>query len=216
MDDPAAVRPSPRNSWGGASQALTALRAPRWMEHYGKAADLAHLMQQWTRAIVRDGKFLQQMDPVDGTFTQDLGDYSPAALCFTDFTWRLSGVRAVGDRLEWNVRPPGRGVRARYRLRVTPTSTVELRYADSGAELLVNDAVIYRTTATARFVTERDGTTRRGGGDPPGTAPEARSATSRAASARSRWRRTNEWSCGRSRPSAIRPQPPAERPVWRR
>ena len=31
MDDPAFVRPIPRNSWGGASQALTALRAPRWM-----------------------------------------------------------------------------------------------------------------------------------------------------------------------------------------
>ena len=31
MDDPTFVRPIPRNSWGGASQALTALRAPRWM-----------------------------------------------------------------------------------------------------------------------------------------------------------------------------------------
>ncbi|HKR27919.1 MAG TPA: hypothetical protein VJS11_10700, partial [Acidobacteriaceae bacterium] len=36
VDDPVFVRPIPRNSWGGASQALTALRAPRWMEHYGK------------------------------------------------------------------------------------------------------------------------------------------------------------------------------------
>ena len=149
--------PIPRNSWGGASQALTALRTPRWMEHYGKAADLAYLMQQWTRAIVRDGKFLQQMDPMDGTFTQDLGDYSPAALCFTEFTWRLSGVRQAGDLLEWNVRPPGPGVRARYRRRITPTSTAELRYAESGAELLLNDEVVYRTTATARFVTDRDG-----------------------------------------------------------
>src|ERR1017187_9960022 len=33
MDDPTFVRPIPRNSWGGASQALTALRAPRWMAH---------------------------------------------------------------------------------------------------------------------------------------------------------------------------------------
>jgi hypothetical protein len=41
MDDPAFVRPIPRNSWGGASQALTPLRAPRWMEQYGKAADPA-------------------------------------------------------------------------------------------------------------------------------------------------------------------------------
>jgi hypothetical protein len=33
-DDPAFVRPLPHNSWGGASQALIALRIPRWMEHY--------------------------------------------------------------------------------------------------------------------------------------------------------------------------------------
>src|SRR6185437_7274773 len=78
LDDPAFVRSIPRNSWGGASQALTALRAPRWMEHYGKSADLAHLMQQWTKAIARARTFLQQMDPMTGTFTPDKGDYSPA------------------------------------------------------------------------------------------------------------------------------------------
>jgi hypothetical protein len=143
MDDPAFVRPIPRNSWGGASQALTALRAPRWMEHYGKAADLGYLMQQ--------------MDPMDGTFTQDRGDYSPAALCFTEFTWRLSGVRRTADLLEWNVRPPAPGVGARCRLRITPTSTAELRYTESGAELLLDDEVVYRTTATVRLVTDRGG-----------------------------------------------------------
>ena len=42
MDDPTFVRPIPRNSWGGAAQALTALRVPRWMAHYGKQADAAH------------------------------------------------------------------------------------------------------------------------------------------------------------------------------
>ncbi len=98
LNDPAFVRPIPRNSWGGASQALTALRAPRWMEYYGKPADLAHLMQQWIAAIRRAGKFLQQMDPRDGIFTADTGDYSPAALVFMDFTWRLAGVRSVGDQ----------------------------------------------------------------------------------------------------------------------
>jgi hypothetical protein len=45
LDEPTFVRPIPRNSWGGASQALTALRAPRWMEYYGKHAELAHLMK---------------------------------------------------------------------------------------------------------------------------------------------------------------------------
>ena len=57
QDDPTFVRPIPRNSWGGASQALTALRAPRWMAHYGKQAELDHLMRQWCQAILRHSEF---------------------------------------------------------------------------------------------------------------------------------------------------------------
>jgi len=92
MDDPAFVRPIPRNSWGGASQALTALRAPRWMPHYGKTAELDHLMTQWCEAIMRHGEFRQQMDPLSGEFTRpDPGGYSPAALVFLSFAHSLGG-----------------------------------------------------------------------------------------------------------------------------
>ena len=91
MNDPTFVRPIPRNSWGGASQALTALRAPRWMPNYGKQAELTHMMQQWCAAIMRHTEFRQQMDPLTGEFTQpDPGGYSPAALVFLDFARRLS------------------------------------------------------------------------------------------------------------------------------
>lgn len=90
MDDPTFVRPIPRNSWGGASQALTALRAPRWMAFYGKQAELNHLMTQWCTAILRSGGFRQQMDPMTGEFTMaDPSGYSPAALVFLDFARRL-------------------------------------------------------------------------------------------------------------------------------
>lgn len=156
LDDPAFVRPIPRNSWGGASQALTALRAPRWMEHYGKPADLAHLMQQWVNAILRQSKFLQQIDPLDGTYTADSGDYSPAALVFMDFTWRLHGVRRVEENLEWNVRPPASET-ASYRLRLSPTSSAELRYGSGHAELLLNGRLLYRTSSVIRLVTNLDG-----------------------------------------------------------
>jgi hypothetical protein len=91
MDDPTFVRPIPRNSWGGASQALTALRAPRWMAYYGKQAELKHMMEQWCSAIMRHTEFRQQMDPLTGDFTQDdPGGYSPCALTFLDFARRLS------------------------------------------------------------------------------------------------------------------------------
>jgi GH15 family glucan-1,4-alpha-glucosidase len=93
MDDPTFVRPIPRNSWGGASQALTALRTPRWMLHYGKQAEMTRMMQQWCEAISRHTEFRQQMDPLTGDFTQaDPSGYSPAALVFLDFARRLSSM----------------------------------------------------------------------------------------------------------------------------
>jgi hypothetical protein len=157
MDHPAFVRPIPRNSWGGASQALTALRAPRWMEHYGKPADLAYLMQQWVAAISREGRFLQQMDPLDGTFTGDLADYSPAALVFMDFTWRLAGIRNLGERLEWNVRPPAQDFHSRFRLRVKATLTAEIRYSSDAAQLFIGEKPLLRTSSVVRLVTDLDG-----------------------------------------------------------
>jgi len=95
-DDPAFVRPIPRNSWGGATQALTALRTPRWMPFYGKDAELRHMMTQWVEAISRHTEFRQQMDPETGDFTQkDPSGYSPAALVYLDFIHRL-GTPAKG------------------------------------------------------------------------------------------------------------------------
>jgi hypothetical protein len=95
MDDPQFVRPIPRNSWGGATQALTALRTPRWMPHYGKQREFRHLMQQWVEAISRYTEFRQQMDPLTGDFTRiDASGYSPAALVYLDFIRRLSAKLA--------------------------------------------------------------------------------------------------------------------------
>ena len=91
QDDPGFVRPIPRNSWGGASQALTALRAPRWMTYYGKDKEQAQMMRQWCEAISRHTEFRQQMDPLTGDFTRiDPSGYSPAALVYLDFIRRLA------------------------------------------------------------------------------------------------------------------------------
>ncbi len=91
LDDPRFVRPIPRNSWGGASQALTALRTLRWMDHYGKEAEYNELMRAWCNAILRAGSFDQQFDPVSGQFTHpDPGAYSPCALTFLHFAKRLN------------------------------------------------------------------------------------------------------------------------------
>jgi hypothetical protein len=152
LDDPTFVRPIPRNSWGGASQALTALRAPRWMEHYGKPAALGFLMQRWMQALFGAGAFRQQMDPVTGDFTlTDPGGYSPAALVFCDFLWRLSGVREQNGQVEWNVRPPATVGRTQF-TRTIGSNTAELRYDGAESELWMAGRKIARVAGVVRFL----------------------------------------------------------------
>lgn len=94
IDDPLFNKSLPANSWNGASQALTALRAPRWMPHYGLQEELTTLMQQWVQAIVQPsvngGRFLEQMNPSTGEFLRGSSDgYTPSALVYLDFMTRL-------------------------------------------------------------------------------------------------------------------------------
>jgi hypothetical protein len=157
LDDPEFVRPIPQNSWGGASQALTALRAPRWMEHYGKPADLGYLMQKWIEAILRANAFLQQLDPLDGVFSPSQGGYSPTALVFLDFTWRLRGVRQAGDELEWNANPLPTNVSAKFHLRLSPTKNAELHYTYGTVHLKINGREFCRTSNQVRLITNDSG-----------------------------------------------------------
>jgi hypothetical protein len=158
LDDPTFVRPIPRNSWGGASQALTALRAPRWMEHYGRPADLAYLMKQWVTAILDAGGYLgQQMDPLTGKFTTtDPGGYSPAALVLLDFIWRIHGVCRVGEVLEWNCRPPEKSSRTSFSLQ-TPNGTAEIRHSRSASALMLAGRELLSVTGVVRVLTDLRG-----------------------------------------------------------
>jgi hypothetical protein len=160
MDDPTFVRPAPRNSWGGPSQALTALRAPRWFEFYGKPAQLAFLMDRWCEAIQRDPTFRQQIDPMTGNFTQeDLPAYSPAALVMVDFTWRLAGPREDGDLLEWNIRPHHAAVQgAHFSLEFDRARNAAITYAGKSATLNLDGRLLGRiNSGTARLVTDKQG-----------------------------------------------------------
>ena len=157
-DDPAFVRPIPVNSWGGASQALTALRAGRWMDHYGRSAEFAGMMDAWGRALAADMGCRQQMDPITGEFTQGEPDYSPAALVMMDYTWRLAGIVEEADALHWNVRPGhATGDHARFTMRTDTGKTAEMRYDATGADLVLAGRRIARIEGTARLVTHKDG-----------------------------------------------------------
>jgi hypothetical protein len=162
LDDPQFVRPIPRNSWGGATQALTALRTPRWMDHYGRSSEFAHLADRWCEANLREGDFRQQMDPVSGMFShEDAGGYSPAALVMVDFTWRLAGVVETPDEVQWNVRPGHAASNgASFRMRSDAGAMLELRYTPAGATLLRNGREIARLSGgAARVITDANGTT---------------------------------------------------------
>lgn len=158
LDDPAFVRPIPRNSWGGATQALTALRAPRWMEFYGRSAELGHLMMQWTEAISRYTEFRQQMDPLTGDFTRvDPSGYSPAALVFVDATWRLGGPRLEGKQIEWNVRPGSFQPGTHFVRKLPDGRSAEVLYGTNGAALSLGGKRLMQVQGTVRLVSDGAG-----------------------------------------------------------
>jgi hypothetical protein len=159
LDDPQFVRPIPKNTWGGPSQALTALRAPRWMEHYGRAAEFSYMMTRWCEGLMADMTFRQQMDPLDGRFTQeDLPNYSPAALVMMDYTWRLAGIVEAPDALHWNVRTGHAAAeRASFRLPTDTGTTAEMIYDAKGAGLTLAGKTLGRIDGVARLLTGKNG-----------------------------------------------------------
>jgi hypothetical protein len=163
VDDRHFVRPIPRNSWGGASQALTALRAGRWFDHYGRSAELGVMMDRWCEAIQRDMTFRQQIDPLNGVFSQqDAPNYSPCALVMMDYTWRLAGVCEEVDALHWNVRPGHPAAQgARFRVRTDAGPVAEMEYDARGAEISLGGKALARIDAgVARLITNMAGVPR--------------------------------------------------------
>ncbi len=67
-------------------------------------------MRQWITALlsayVRGQRWLQQMNPWTGVFTEAQQSYSPAMLVMLDFTARLHGVRRQGEMVTWNCQLP--------------------------------------------------------------------------------------------------------------
>ena len=94
-NDPAFIRPAPENSWGGASQALTALRALRYFPHYGFGKELEHLMCRWLEAVDRASAFRQQIDPFSG-IASTAERYTPALCIAIEFCRRLENPGLPG------------------------------------------------------------------------------------------------------------------------
>lgn len=161
VNDPTFVRPIPANSWGGAAQALTALRAGRWFDHYGRGAEFTTMMNRWCEAIQADMSFRQQIDPDTGVFTKgaDAPDYSPCALVMVDYTWRLVGVREEAEDLHWAIRPAHPAAAgATLSMRTDGGRRAAIRYGDGRAELTLDGRPLAIVSGgSVRLVTDAAG-----------------------------------------------------------
>lgn len=92
MDEPGWVKDRPGNSWGYYAQALTALRAMRYMDFYGKSADYDRLLAHWVAAYASqpEARFAQELDPLTGEQSASSEGYSSGMLTF------LYGVKRLG------------------------------------------------------------------------------------------------------------------------
>ena len=90
--DPMFEKRKSGNDWGYYSQALTALRALRWMDEYGKDADLTELLKRWVMGLAnaRENVFSQELDPLTGEASCSSRGYSSALLLY------LHGLKRLG------------------------------------------------------------------------------------------------------------------------
>lgn len=80
-----------KNCWGYFSQALTALRAQRWMDFYGRSEDYDRLLEKWVDvyALQSETLFTQEIDPFTGIPTDCSRWYSSAMLLYLYAVKRL-------------------------------------------------------------------------------------------------------------------------------
>lgn len=91
MDDPRFDPFSSYNTWGGAVNFLSLIRAPHAFETHGRHVELTWIIQPIVSAMSRMTRFAQTLSPWTGEegFTSC---YSPAILCVLDYIERLCGI----------------------------------------------------------------------------------------------------------------------------
>ncbi|MBQ7039595.1 MAG: alpha-L-rhamnosidase [Clostridia bacterium] len=93
VSDPAWVQNRSGNSWNFYAEALVALRAERWMEHYGKQADYEKLLYKWVECYTEsDLLFGQEFHPITGKPSDCSPNYSSALLFFIRAMRKLGKV----------------------------------------------------------------------------------------------------------------------------
>jgi hypothetical protein len=143
------------NSWGGPSQALTALRAPLWFEHYGRYGELNHLMKRWVSVLQENTRFGQQIHPYTGKMGNP-DSYSPAMLVLVDFTMRLYGIHEDAEHISWVSQLPDD---AKYLSLVLKTQKGECVWQQDiqHAVATLNGKELFQVVGTCRILTDKSG-----------------------------------------------------------
>ncbi|UPK46466.1 MGH1-like glycoside hydrolase domain-containing protein [Paenibacillus pabuli] len=100
MDDPRFDPFSSYNSWGGASNFLSLIRAPHAFEYHHRYVELTWVLQPILSSLSKAKRFAQAVSPWTGEegFTET---YSPSILCLLDYVERLCGIMPVGSDQLW-------------------------------------------------------------------------------------------------------------------
>lgn len=100
MDDPRFDPSSSYNTWGGAVNFLSLIRAPHAFEQHGRHVELTWILQPIVSAMSNMKRFGQCLSPWTGEegFTET---YSPAILCVLDYIERLCGILPTNNGELW-------------------------------------------------------------------------------------------------------------------
>lgn len=104
MDDPRFDHDFTYNTWGGATNFLSLLRAPDAFEYFGHHVELTWLMGPAIAALIGGTSFAQGMNPWTGAMGYGR-HYSPAMLTLLDFIERLCGILPASQALWFSANP---------------------------------------------------------------------------------------------------------------
>ncbi len=166
LDDPRYFQSSQHNSWAGAVNFLTIIRAPHMFEHYGHSAEFMTAANQLMQAFANVTKFPQCLNPWTGEegYTEL---YSPAILSILDYIERMHGVQAATDGSVWcNARQPVPSSADRFRerssayRRTISGNEYELVCGAERAHLFLNGQPHAEFPTGTRLVCDRSGRVR--------------------------------------------------------
>jgi len=94
MSEPLWIRNLPGNSWGYYSQATPPLLTTRWMESYGRGAEMEEIMRRWVAAWTASEttQFGQELDPVTGEPSESSPWYSSCMVYYLISLRRLYNI----------------------------------------------------------------------------------------------------------------------------